>query len=114
MSLRGLEPGVIAGLIKKSQGILDVEMFIPRRTLSLRLSRAENLNSDETGKVIRVAKVIARATQVFGNQTKALAWLKKNHDNLDGSLSPLGLCKSEEGALLVLDRLSAIDHGFSA
>ncbi|MBQ69120.1 hypothetical protein CL689_03570 [Candidatus Saccharibacteria bacterium] len=114
LTLFGISPQVVNRLVDLGHGILDIEMVMPRRTLSHRQNKKENLTSDETGRTIRVAKVVALATQVFGGREKALRWLNRTHPVLDEFFTPLGLCRSEEGALLVLDHLNAVDHGFAA
>ena len=60
---------------------------------------------------IRVARVTARAQQVFAGQPAyAAAWLREPKSSL-GDRTPLQLLATESGALVVEEQLAGIEHG---
>jgi putative toxin-antitoxin system antitoxin component (TIGR02293 family) len=60
---------------------------------------------------IRVARVAARAQQVFAGQpVYAAAWLREPKSSL-GDRTPLQLLATESGALVVEEQLAGIEHG---
>jgi uncharacterized protein (DUF2384 family) len=54
--------------------------------------------------------MIALADRVFGNREKALRWLRRENDRLDGR-TPLAMLRSEVGGGLVRQMLYQIDEG---
>jgi len=114
VTLRGVSPHSVKRLSEISGGVIDVSWIIAPRTLSHRLNNGQNLTADETGKLIRFGKVLIHACRVFGSKDKALRWLGRVHPALSKERSPLSLCQTEEGALLITEELDAIDHGFFA
>jgi putative toxin-antitoxin system antitoxin component (TIGR02293 family) len=58
---------------------------------------------------IRVARVTARAQQVFAGQPAAV-WLCEPKSSL-GDLTPLQLLATESGALVAEEQLDGIEHG---
>ena len=60
---------------------------------------------------IRVARVTARAQQVFAGQPAyAAAWLREPKSSL-GDRTPLQLLATVCGALVVVEQLAEIEHG---
>ena len=63
---------------------------------------------------IRVARVTARAQQVFARQPAyAAAWLREPKSSL-GDPTPLQLLATESGALVVEEQVAGIEHGMFA
>ena len=58
-----------------TQAELSAALGIPERTLARR-KREGKLNSEESAKLIRLARVIERAEEVFENFDVAIDWLK--------------------------------------
>jgi putative toxin-antitoxin system antitoxin component (TIGR02293 family) len=114
VSFDGVQPRSVNKLNELADGALNLSWIISERALAHRIDSEKPLTQVETEKVIRLAKVLIEAIEVFGNREKALRWLKRPHRFNGLYLSPLELCKAEEGASLVRDKLRAIDHGFSA
>ncbi|MBM6447526.1 DUF2384 domain-containing protein [Pseudomonas sp. MIL9] len=54
-----------------------------------------------------------QAEQVFGNKTKANAWLTQPKVAL-GDQSPIELARNEAGYLMAKDALERIDHGYAS
>ena len=112
----GIDPTQIDGLVQRSKGILeprDAGFVIARRTLSHRKSEGKPLSQEESERMIRLAKVAARAAAVFGDREKAHNWLRKPIKAFGGE-SALGLIQYEEGLVIVQDYLNRLDSGFFA
>jgi putative toxin-antitoxin system antitoxin component (TIGR02293 family) len=95
-----------------SQADLAQALSIPERTLARR-KREGTLNSEESSKLLRVARVISRATEVFEDDVTAVDWLKSPNAALGGN-APLSLLDTDIGAESVFDTLGRIEHGVFA
>lgn len=82
---------------------------IPVRTLVRRKGEAR-LDSAESAKLVRVARVIERADEVFEDPGAARVWLKSPNASLSGQ-TPMSLLDTEIGAESVMDTLGRIEHG---
>ncbi len=89
------------------------DIVISPRTLKHRKARRERLSNEETDRVVRVARVVALADQVFRNHDKALAWLRSPDDGLNGR-TPLSLLHTESGGRVVEKLLWQIEEGVYA
>ena len=89
------------------------ETVIAPRTLKHRKARGESLSTEETERVMRVVRLWALAKHVFGNEEKALKWLRKPSERLAGR-SPLSLLRTESGGRVVEQGLWQIDEGVFA
>ena len=83
------------------------------RVLASRRANKTSLTSYESERLLRAAKVIARAHEVFGNFAKGLAWLQAQKTSFGGA-TPMSLVDTELGTELVLDLLGRIEHGIFA
>jgi putative toxin-antitoxin system antitoxin component (TIGR02293 family) len=95
-----------------SQGELARSLGIPERTLARR-KREGVLSTEESSKLLRLARVISRAQEVFDDSGAAIDWLKTPNAGLGGN-TPLGLLDTDIGAEDVLDTLGRIEHGVFA
>ena len=86
------------------------EMVISPRTLKHRKARGEHLSHEETDRVVRVARIVALAENVFGNLEKALLWLRTPDDRI-ADRSPLSMLHTESGGSLVENMLWQLDEG---
>jgi putative toxin-antitoxin system antitoxin component (TIGR02293 family) len=86
------------------------EFIISPRTLKHRKSRGEALSEEEADRVLRMARTISQAENVFGNRDKALLWLRTPDDRL-GNRTPLSMLRTESGGRLVEEMLWQIDEG---
>lgn len=91
----------------------ELAFIIPRRTLSHRRQQHERLSTDESDKAIRLARLVAQATSVFGNAEKAIGWLRASHPHLGGRTA-LEAASTEHGARLVEEALVQLDEGYFA
>ena len=102
----------LAKTIHVTQSELAVALGIPERTLARR-KKEGMLNSEESTKLVRLARVVERAEKVFENLDAALDWLKSPNAALSGT-TPLSLLDTDIGAESVLDTLGRIEHGVFA
>lgn len=86
------------------------EIVIAPRTLKHRKARGEDLSHEETDRVIRVARAITLANDVFGNRDKALKWLRTPSDRIGGR-TPFSMLRTDAGGRWVESRLWQIDEG---
>lgn len=100
---------VLAKTLHLSQNELASALAIPERTL-VRRKREGTLSSEESAKVVRLARVVERAEQVFEGLVPALDWLKSPNAALGGD-TPLSLLDTDIGAQTVMDTLGRIEHG---
>ena len=111
----GIPAAAVESLLKAmrlSRSELARTLGIPERTLARR-KREGVLTSEESAKLLRLARVAGRAGEVFENPEAALHWLKSPNSALSGA-TPLGLLDTDIGAESVLDTLGRIEHGVFA
>jgi putative toxin-antitoxin system antitoxin component (TIGR02293 family) len=86
------------------------EIIISPRTLKHRKARREPLSHEETDRVVRVARVLSLAEDVFASREKALQWLRMPDERLENR-TPLKMLTTESGGRLVENMLWQIDEG---
>ena len=86
------------------------EIVISPRTLKHRKARGGPLSVEEPGRLLRVARIISLADQVFGNHEKALDWLRQIDERIH-ERTPLSMLHTESGGRLVENLLWQIDEG---
>jgi len=91
---------------------VQARLGIPERTLARR-KREGKLNSEESSKLVRLARVIERAEEVFEEFDLAIDWLKSNNPSLAG-FTPVSLLDTDIGAESVMETLGRIEHGVFA
>jgi len=102
----------ILSAVRLSQAELAQALRIPERTLARR-KREGVLSSEESSKLLRLARVISRASEVFGEPVAAIDWLKSPNAAL-GANAPLSLLDTDIGAESVFDTLGRVEHGVFA
>ena len=102
----------ILSAVRLSQTELAQTLGIPERTLARR-KREGVLNSEESSKLLRLARAISRANEVFDEPVAAIDWLKSPNAALGGN-APLSLLDTDIGAESVFDTLGRIEHGVFA
>lgn len=80
------------------------------RTLQRKRAQHAALSSDESDRLARLARVVARAESALGSREKARTWLVTPNRALGGS-TPLSLLDSDAGTLVVERVLGRIEHG---
>ncbi len=112
---RGLPAATVDALTASlgvTQSALAHMLGISERTL-VRRKREGTLNSEESDKLVRLARVVARAEEVFEDFEAALDWLKSPNAALGGA-TPFSLLDTDLGAESVFDTLGRIEHGVYA
>jgi putative toxin-antitoxin system antitoxin component (TIGR02293 family) len=108
---KGLPTDSITFLKERGLTFSEVsEIVISPRTLKHRKARSEPLSIEETGRMLRVARILSLADQVFGNHEKALSWLRQLDERLNDR-TPLSMLRTESGGRLVENLLWQIDEG---
>lgn len=102
----------LARTVHLTQSEPAAALGISERTLARR-KKAGTLNSQESAKLVRLARVVERAEEVFENPDAAPDWLKSPNAALAGA-TPLSLLDTDIGAESVLDTLGRIEHGVFA
>jgi putative toxin-antitoxin system antitoxin component (TIGR02293 family) len=102
----------LAKTLRVTQSELAAALSIPERTLARR-KKEGTLNSEESAKLVRLARVVGRAKETFEDLDIALDWLKSPNAALAGA-TPLSLLDTDVGAEGVMDTLGRIEHGVFA
>jgi putative toxin-antitoxin system antitoxin component (TIGR02293 family) len=102
----------LAKTLRMTQSELAASLGIPERTLARR-KKEGMFNSEESAKLVRLARVVERAGEVFEDLDVALDWLKSPNAALSG-FTPLSMLDTDIGAETVLDTLGRIEHGVFA
>ena len=84
---------------------------LSERTFSRRRNE-ERLRPDESDRLYRMARVVAKATEVLGDTEKASQWLRRSNRALGGR-SPLDLMRTDLGTRQVELVLGRIEHGIA-
>lgn len=92
-----------------SLGELAEALSISTRTLNRR-KQSESLNSEESDRVFRIARVYAHALAVLESSERAANWFKKSNRALGGRI-PLEMFDTDVGAEMVDDVLTRIEYG---
>jgi putative toxin-antitoxin system antitoxin component (TIGR02293 family) len=95
--------------LEVSDGRLAGVVRISQRTVKRRL-REGKFHPDESERLLRIAKLTARAQDVFGDLEGAREWLKSPQFALGGEI-PLEYADTEPGAQVVEDVLGRLEHG---
>jgi len=82
---------------------------ITKRTLQRRQQKAK-LDTLESDRVLRLARVFASSISVFGDRSRAIDWLHAENVNLGGQ-KPLACLDTEIGEQRVMDLLGRIEYG---
>lgn len=108
----GLSIGVFRALaeaLEVSDAALADLAGISGTTLTRR-KRAGQFTPSESERVLRIATLLERSTQVFGEVRSAAEWLKTPNLSL-GNVAPLSYADTEIGAREVENLLGRIDYG---
>ena len=99
----------LAANLEMSDRQLAGALKIPNRTLDRRLKEGV-FSPEESDRLARVAKILKRAHEVFGNPEKARGWMNTQLASFDGE-TPLQRADTFLGATQVEDVLGRIDYG---
>ena len=114
--IRGGLPAAAMDALARGTGLskadIAVAIGIPERTLARRKQEGR-LHAEESARLVRVARVVARAEEVFEEPNTAMDWLRAANATLGGS-TPLSLLDTDIGAEAVMNTLGRIEHGVFA
>jgi len=106
-------PATTIQVLQQQMGITSAQLAatvnIPGRTLSRR-AKEGRLRSDESERVIRIARLFMRAVQVLGDAGSARQWLKTPKHAL-ADTPPLEYADTEPGAEEVMNLLGRLENG---
>jgi putative toxin-antitoxin system antitoxin component (TIGR02293 family) len=111
----GLPAAALQEILRRtrvSQSTLAEALAIPPRTLA-RSKREGAFSPEVSAKLVRFARIAARAEEVLGDSESAQDWLRASNRSL-GGWRPLFLLDTDIGAEVVLDALGRIEHGVFA
>lgn len=92
-----------------SEQMIDL-LQIPKRTLARRKA-AGRLSAEESDRLVRLARVYAKALHLFGGDTeKTTAWLSEAQRAFNG-VTPLEMARTEVGAHEVERLVGQLEHG---
>ncbi|MGC9159224.1 MAG: type II RES/Xre toxin-antitoxin system antitoxin [Terracidiphilus sp.] len=107
----GISPDSLGVLKAKGLTFTEIsEIIVSPRTLKHRRARQEPLSNEESDRVVRVARILALAEDVFASREKAFIWLRTADDRLDNR-TPIKMLVTESGGRLVENMLWQIDEG---
>jgi putative toxin-antitoxin system antitoxin component (TIGR02293 family) len=109
---RGLHVLVIEMLGKSlnasREDLLNALALSPRTLI--RRQKEGALSSEESDRVLRLARVAAQAEEVLGGREDAVNWLHRANRSLGGH-KPLELVRTDAGSELVVDVLGRLENG---
>jgi putative toxin-antitoxin system antitoxin component (TIGR02293 family) len=89
------------------------DLILPRRRLAFRKVRNQSLSLFESDLTIRIVRITSLAEEIFGDDTKAVRWLRSPKTRFEGR-TPLDMLRTETGGRIVEEMLHQLDHGFAA
>ena len=114
--VRMVRGGLPYGSFERARALLDVSvkelsaaLGLKVRTIARRRVRAR-LDPMESERMLRLARVIARAEEVLGDRDAAHGWVRTPNQALGGS-SPMAVLDTDIGAGAVLKVLGRVEHG---
>ncbi len=109
----GFPVSVLASLrdhAKLSEEFICNSLRIAKRTAARRKRGASRLKPVESELLLRLARVLASATEVLGSEEKGREWLTSVNRAL-GGVTPIDLLDTGLGFEQVMDTLTRIEHG---
>lgn len=99
----------------KKEGLVagEITLIIEPRTLSHRRAKHRLLSREESERAGRIGRIFALAESVFGDQAKALRWLRKPQKHF-ADHAPIAMLSQESGGRIVEEALIQIDEGYIA
>src|SRR4051812_2229747 len=116
LALAGLPSSVVDHLARTlgwtREKLAETLELVPR-TIARRLKKKERLTTPESERMLRVARVLARASDVLEGEDKANHWILRENRMLGGH-RPIDLLRTDIGTELVMNELVKIDYGMWA
>jgi putative toxin-antitoxin system antitoxin component (TIGR02293 family) len=99
----------VADLLKLSANELSLRLRLPARTIHRRIANGERLTSEETERNVRVARALAKAQQLLGDE-RGRRWLLEPCRGVGGE-PPITMLDTADGFAAVMDELGRLEHG---
>jgi putative toxin-antitoxin system antitoxin component (TIGR02293 family) len=109
---RGVSKGTVIRLAKHlSIGLKGIAplLLVNERTIQ-RLGAGKVFSRHVSERILRIAVVVARGEEVFGDHERFTSWLKEPNKAMAGQ-TPFHLLASDFGIDIILDELGRIEHG---
>ncbi len=108
---KGISKGAVSRLAKHlSLGLPEMAQLLSVNLRTIQRYSAERVFSRAVSeRILRIALVVSRGEEIFGDSEQFNAWLKGPNRTLDGN-KPLDLLVSNFGIDMVLDELGRIEH----
>ena len=112
LSKKGISKNALNHLIKYTSLTMgQMAKLLPttERTIQ-RYSASDRFNSAVSEQILKIAHIVARGEEVFGDKHKFMAWM--NYENpAFANKKPFDLLGSRFGSDLIIDELGRIEHG---
>lgn len=105
----GALPALAEGIAVERKALAKV-VGISGRTLSRRLAHSARLSAEESDRTVRLARIVALATDTLGTREKASRWLQSPNRVLEDQ-TPLSLLDTDSGVRAVETILGRIEYG---
>lgn len=112
LSRKGVSKGAVSRVAKYGGlSLKEMAVMLPvsERTLH-RYDEREKLSGDISERVLFLARILVKGTEVFGSEENMRAWIRTPIYAL-GNQSPLSIMDTLSGMHMVLDTLGRIEHG---
>lgn len=113
--VRAVDAGLPAAAFARLTGALDIDhgLIAPESTLRRRVQDNMRFTTDESERMVRIARVHALAVDLFGDEAAAQAWLNAPGAYVPGAapVAPYKLSVTDSGARLVEELLLRTAHG---
>ena len=103
---------LLADVLDLSIGELTKYLHVSERTLQ-RYKPEQELSAELSDRLVQLAKVYAKAVDVFEDEQIAVKWLKQPNRAL-GDTVPMEYLDNSSGIEIILDELIRIEHGVFA
>jgi putative toxin-antitoxin system antitoxin component (TIGR02293 family) len=113
--LKGIPGGALVFMVEHAKTMKPADVTravgVSLRTVQRRTKApTTRLNQEQSGRTWKFAEILAKATEVFGDQTEAESWLAKPAMALD-ERRPVDLLASPAGVEMVEQLLGRLEHG---
>jgi len=112
----GFKPRVYRKIVEKFK--MSVKEFsditlIPTSTIKRRIKNDERFSTQESDAIYRLVRIIKAATDLFGDEQRALAWLRTAVYGLNGK-RPIDMLTTTADVEIVQNLIGQIEHGVFA
>lgn len=110
-----VDAGLPAAAFAQLTRSLDIDhtLIAPESTIRRRVQDNMRFTTDESERMVRIARIHALAAELFGDEAAAQAWLNAPGVYVPGAVpvTPYKLSVTDAGARLVEERLLRTAHG---